>query len=298
MSVLANLRIRTKLFLLLGLALLAVLATIGLSASNAYQRMMDDRIDKLRAVDETAVAIAGALEADATAGRITRDQAIARMREVVHAMRYDGGVGYLFILNTNGVYLAKGDSPKLEGTQTTSKDAAGRSIVALQADALRNSDGGVINWEYLKPGGTVRQPKIGYVVRFKPWDAVFITGAYYDDIDAAFRVALRQLSELGFLVLLVAVLAAWLISRDITASLARLERAMTTLAGGTLSVDIPDTERRDEVGRMAQAVLVFRRNAETAQHLRTEAEQIRRQKDRRQEAIDRHTQDFGASGIM
>ncbi len=47
MSVLVNLRIRTKLFLLLGLSLLAVLATIGLSASNAYQRMMDDRIDKL-----------------------------------------------------------------------------------------------------------------------------------------------------------------------------------------------------------------------------------------------------------
>ncbi len=80
MSVLANLRIRTKLFLLLGLSLLAVLATIGLSASNAYQRMMDDRIDKLRAVDETTVAIARALEADATAGRITHDQAMARMQ--------------------------------------------------------------------------------------------------------------------------------------------------------------------------------------------------------------------------
>ena len=97
-----------------------------------------------------------------------------------------------------------------------------------------------------------------------------------------------------------AALAAWLISRDITASLARLQRAMVTLAGGTLGVDIPDTERRDEVGRMAQAMLVFRRNAEAAQHLRAEAEQIRSQKDRRQAAIDRHTQDFGTStsGVM
>jgi len=161
MSVLANLRIRTKLFLLLALSVLAVLATIGLSASDAHQRMMADRIDKLRAVDSSAVGIARALEADVTAGRITHDQAIARMREVVHAALYDGGVGYLFILSSTGIYLAKGDSPKLEGTQTTSKDASGRSIVELQAKALRTSDEGVINWEYSKPGETTRQPKIG-----------------------------------------------------------------------------------------------------------------------------------------
>ena len=86
--------------------------------------MMDDRIDKLRAIDDTAVAIARALQADVAAGHITHDQAMARMREIVHAMRYDGGVGYLFILSANGIYLAKGDSPKLEGTQTTSKDAS------------------------------------------------------------------------------------------------------------------------------------------------------------------------------
>jgi len=300
MPVLANFRIRTKLGILLGLSLLAVLATIGLSASNAYQRMMTDRIDKLRAVDENAVAIAGALEAEVTAGRLTHDQAMARMREVVHAMRYDGGVGYLFILNAKGIYLAKGDSPKLEGTQTTSKDASGRSIVELQAEALRHSDGGVINWEYAKPGETARQPKIGYVERFKPWDAVFITGAYYDDINAAFRSVLIQLCEIGFTVLVGAALAAWLISRDITTPLVRLERAMATLASGTLSVDIPDTSRRDEVGRMAQAMQVFRHTAETASRLQDETDEARRKQDRRQEAIDRHTQDFGTStsGVM
>ncbi len=300
MSVLANLKIRTKLCILLGLCLLAVLVTIGLSASNARQRMMYDRIDKLRAVDQSAVAIASALQADVTAGRITHDQAIARMREVVHAMRYDGGVGYLFILNTNGIYLAKGDAPKLEGTQTTSKDASGRSIVELQARVLRDSDGGVINWEYSKPGETTRQPKIGYVERFKPWDAVFITGAYYDDIDAAFRGVLIQLCEIGLAVLVVAALAAWLISRDITTSLVRLERAMATLAGGTLNVDIPDTNRRDEVGRMALAMQVFRRHAETASRLQNEADDARRKQDRLQVAIDRHTQDFGIStaGVM
>ena len=300
MSVLANLTIRTKLFLLLGLALLAVLATIGFSASSADRRMMADRIDKLRAIDDSAIAIARALQAEVAAGHITHDQAIGRMRDIVHAMRYDDGIGYLFILDNNGIYVAKGDTPKLEGTHTTSKDASGRSIVDLQADALRSIDGGVINWEYSKPGETTRQPKVGYVERFRPWDVVFVTGAYYDDIGAAFHHVLLQLCEIGLAVLLAATLVAWLISRDITASLMRLARAMAALAGGDLTTDVPDTHRRDEVGRMAQALLVFRRNAQAAQQARAETEQIRKQKDHRQAAIDRHTQDFGtsASGVM
>jgi methyl-accepting chemotaxis protein len=315
MSVLANLRIRTKLFLLLALSVIAVLATIGLSASNARQRMMADRIDKLRAVDSSVVGIAGALEADVTAGKITHDQAIARMREVVHAALYDGGVGYLFILTTKGIYLAKGDNPKLEGTQTTSKDAAGRSIVELQAQALRTSEQAVLNWDYSKPGETARQPKIGYAIRFKPWDAVFITGAYYDDIDAAYHAILRELGVIAGVVMLAAALGTWLISRDITTALARLEQTMTTLAGttlagttlagttlagGTPTIDIPDTGRRDEVGRMAQAMLVFRRNAQAAHQAMSENERVRAAKDRRQAALDRHTQDFGtsASGVM
>ena len=300
MSVLAHLRIRTKLGIILGLCFLALFATIGLSATNTYHRMIDDRVDRLRAVDDSAVAIAQALQADVVAGRLTREQAMARMREVIHAAHYDNGVGYLFVLSADGIYLAKGDSPKLEGTRTTSKDASGRSIVALVQDIPRDSDGGVIHWEYSKPGETVRQAKIGWVARFRPWDAVFITGAYYDDINAAFHAALLQLGEIAGMVLAVAALAAWLISRDITMSLARLERAMARLADGDLAMETPDTDRGDEVGRMARAMLVFRRNAETANRLQADANEAQRKQDLRQQAIDRHTQDYGVSttGVM
>ena len=100
MPALAHLRIRTKLGIILGLCFLALSATIGLSATNTYHRMIDDRVDKLRAVDESAVAIAQALQGDVVAGRLTHDQAMARMREIIHAARYDNGVGYLFILST------------------------------------------------------------------------------------------------------------------------------------------------------------------------------------------------------
>jgi methyl-accepting chemotaxis protein len=67
-----------------------------------------------------------------------------------------------------------------------------------------------------------------------------------------------QLGIVGGGILGVTLLAAWLVNRDITHSLGDLRGAMGRLAHGDLATDVPGTTRRDEVGDMAQAVLVFR----------------------------------------
>ncbi|WP_294330340.1 methyl-accepting chemotaxis protein [uncultured Sphingomonas sp.] len=56
-------------------------------------------------------------------------------------------------------------------------------------------------------------------------------------------------------------LAAFLSKSQIVAPLLRLQDAMRALAGGNTAVDVPGTDRRDEVGTMAQSVLVFRQAA-------------------------------------
>ncbi len=59
-------------------------------------------------------------------------------------------------------------------------------------------------------------------------------------------------------VALVALLvAAWMI-QTIVRPLGRMERAMTTLAGGARDLAVPDLGRRDEVGSMAAALAVFK----------------------------------------
>jgi methyl-accepting chemotaxis protein len=93
---------------------------------------------------------------------------------------------------------------------------------------------------------------------------------------------------------------AWLIGRSISRPVMQLRDVMHRLAEGDLAVDIPATERRDEIGRMAETLVVFRSNAQAARDLQGEAERVRIRKDRRQDAMDRHTQDFGTatSGVM
>ena len=73
-------------------------------------------------------------------------------------------------------------------------------------------------------------------------------------------------------VLVVALAVAWLLARGISSPLVGLTRAMGSLAGGDLSVAVPSTGRGDEVGEMARAVEVFKRNAEENRTLHSEQE--------------------------
>ena len=108
-------------------------------------------------------------------------------------------------------------------------------------------------------------------------------------------IAVLVLSGLGACVAI-----ALLIGRSVSRPIVQMETAMKELAAGNLAAEIPALDRGDEVGRMAKAMLVFRRNAEQARDLQQEAERVRQAKDRRQAAMDRHTDDFGTStaGVM
>ena len=155
-----------------------------------------------------------------------------------------------------------GGNPKLEGKPTASKDAGGRSTRDLIDDALRGADGGVIWYTAVKPGNTAHQDKVSYVARFAPWRMVFIAGAWMDDVDATYRANLFRLCGIGGAILAVSLMLTWMINRDITGSLARLAGAMQRLARGDLTTAIPGSARRDEVGAMAQTVLVFQASME------------------------------------
>jgi methyl-accepting chemotaxis protein len=59
--------------------------------------------------------------------------------------------------------------------------------------------------------------------------------------------------------------------RGIAYPITRIAQAMRTLAGGDVKVEIPYVNRRDEIGSMAQAVEVFKRNA--VERIRLESQQ-------------------------
>jgi methyl-accepting chemotaxis protein len=224
--------------------------------------MMTDRADKLRAVVRSAVGIASSLEQQVTAQHMTREQAIARLRETIHGMRFDDGVGYVAVSGIDSsIVIAHGANPSLENTKVSATDGQGHPLADLEAVATAATGEGVVNYVFPKPGQTTPVGKMAYVVRFAPLNAYVLAGAYTDDITAAFQSTLFWLIGIGALVLAVLLAATWMISRDVTRSSQGLRGAMERLAAGDLSVLVPDTGRGDEFGGMARALAVFKDNA-------------------------------------
>jgi methyl-accepting chemotaxis protein len=108
----------------------------------------------------------------------------------------------------DGITLIHGANPSLEGNHASAKDSSGRSITALEADALRDSDEGTIAYSFPKPGQTQVVPKVSYVARFVPWQTVFLAGAYTDDLDAALSGTLTRLGAISGLALVLTLLVA------------------------------------------------------------------------------------------
>ena len=106
------------------------------------------------------------------------------------------------------------------------------------------------------------------------------------------RDAVRLLAGMSVAASLVAVVASLLIGSGISRGIGRMTRAMTLLAEGDLGVEVPGAERGDELGAMARAMLVFRRNAEAAaegdraqEHLRRREAQRRTHEAERRERV-------------
>ena len=72
--------------------------------------------------------------------------------------------------------------------------------------------------------------------------------------------------------LLIGATLAWLIGRGISRPVVGMSAAMQALAGGDQTVEIPGVGRKDEIGRMADTVAVFKHNMIEAERLRADTE--------------------------
>jgi methyl-accepting chemotaxis protein len=276
MTLLSRLRLRTKLALLPLLAGVAIAVIAFIGTTTLHDRMVFDRTEKLRAVVGATTAVARGLEEQVAAHQLTRDQAIEQFRHDVHAIRFDDGVGYIAVLDgSTGVTLIHGVTPSLEGKALTADVATGVPIGTILLSAVQASDEGLASYMFPKPGQTEPLRKQVAVAKFTPWNIVLIAGAYTDDLDAEFHASLYRMGAIGGSILLLTAVLAWLVSRDITGSLGRLQAAMIRLAKGELGTEISGTDRRDEVGAMAGAVLVFKEQMVRAEQLAAEQESER-----------------------
>ncbi len=130
--------------------------------------------------------------------------------------------------------------------------------------------------------------------------AIELEGALTEQMAAMMHARLVTIAVGAGVAVLLLLVVSTLFSRVISRPIMAMTAAMRRLAGGDLAIEIPAVDRKDEVGQMAQALLVFRQNAQAAQAAQAAQVKEHALKARRQAAMDRYTQDFGtsAAGVM
>lgn len=221
-------------------------------------------------------------------GRLTEDAAKEKVRAIVRTARYDNGKQYFWINDTTGKVVMHPILP-----ETENKDLYLRFAELAKA----NPAGAIEYYDWQKPGQdkSLLFPKSSYVKMIEPWGWVIGTGVYIDDLNLAFRRVV--LEEAIFIVLFAAILVfgTFVANRILSRPLSTLSSRMLQLADGNLSVETPYTERKDEVGMIAKAFAIFKKNAQEKADL--EARQIELEKQaavEKKEAMNRLAEDFDA----
>jgi methyl-accepting chemotaxis protein len=273
MSLLSRLKIRTKLASMVALSALTVCTIIAVSASLNRSRMLEDRIGQLRTAVDLLVGMAQTLQDEVTAGKMTLAEAQAQFRLRGRKMTFGGGQGYANVYNPDSSVLLNGANPQIEGKITGATDSNGVLIAKAQMDAARSKpEGSTASYLYPRPGQTVPVQKIAFVRHFAPWNVTMSYGVYVDDLDADANALLLRLGVMGAGVIALMALLSWLIARDILGALDRQKTRMQHIASGSIDQVVEETERGDEIGRMAETLEMLRHTALTARTL--EAEQI------------------------
>lgn len=269
-----NLKVRTKLNLILTLVILLVVLASAVSINNMNQvknkaletidassrQSYDDSIKQQVSV---VISLLSEVYDEYKAGAYTLDEAKKIAADEVRQMRY-GDAGYFWIDQSDGtnVVLLGSDT---EGTnRMETQDAEGYQMVKEIIRVAVEDGGGYTDYVFPKEGETEPSPKRSYSEYFEPFDWVVGTGNYTDYIDTAIAAQDEKFSAYAVkkaatmivacvaMLIIVAILIA-MISRDITKSLKKIKDQFDIIAGGNFArkMQKPMLKRKDDFGQLA-----------------------------------------------
>ncbi|KQS98290.1 MULTISPECIES: methyl-accepting chemotaxis protein [unclassified Rhizobium] len=275
-------RISVRLYALVALALVTMAAVMTLGLFQEQDKLVAQRKAMLEAMNENAVTVFEAYYKQQQAGTLSEADAQARAIEAISAMRYQGN-GYFWINDMHPKMVMHPIKPAMNGTDLTeNKDPNGKHLFVEFVKTVQASGKGFVDYYWPKPGAEEPVLKYSHVAGFKPWGWVVGTGVYADDLAAMFREGLIQVAAICAVAALIILLAAFSIVRSVVGPVERLKASMRAIADEDVSADVPETDRKDEIGQMASVLVVLRDSVKERIGLRErEAEQQNRLDDER-----------------
>ncbi|HMH69081.1 MAG TPA: cache domain-containing protein, partial [Pinirhizobacter sp.] len=232
----------TRVWLVMTVVVLGLAALCALSAVDSRAQQMKSLSHSLSHQVDSAISIIEAFRVRSAKGEF--DEATARRLALaeVQAIRWDGGTGYLYAFDSNLVlreHPLRGDQVGKSIADDTDVHGFHHYRALLEGD---KADGTAeVRYTQLVPKTGEARDKIGVSRWYKPWDLHIVTGAYFQDIDQAFRQQLIASLSSAAMIGAIVVLMVWLSLRSIGRTLGgephEAVAMASRIAGGDLRPD-------------------------------------------------------------
>jgi methyl-accepting chemotaxis protein len=271
---LGNLRISSKLLIMVGLSVLGIAMVAFVGLSNLRSNLLEDRKAKLH---DIVLLARQAVDLDYQASKkagLSDAEAFDKGKALLRTLRF-GKDDYFYAFNPQGLVEAH-PNPNVENKNLYNAPDSDGVFFTRQQIELAARGGGFVAYRFPRSGGTEPLPKISYATEFKPYGWTIGGGIYLDDVDTIFWQQVWSIGTLVGVALLLVVGMSLLLGRSIVRPITGMTAAMRKIAGGDTATIIPAQERRDEVGAMAQSVQVFKDNMIEAVRLRGEQDELKK----------------------
>lgn len=238
MQYLQGLKVRTKLMLIVGLAVLGLSATMGASLYRLSDTLLAEKEAKTRQLVEAAAGVMDYYYKLAKAGELSEKAAQSAALSVIRQMRYEKN-DYFWINDLHPTMIMHPFQTELEGKDLSDyKDAKGKKLFVDFAETVKKQEGGFVYYYWQKPGFSQPVRKVSYVQGFAPWGWVIGSGIYLDDVDALFLSGVKQ--SVLILVVITALFGvlAWLISKSIIRPMGAEPAFVSEIAGKLADGDL------------------------------------------------------------
>jgi methyl-accepting chemotaxis protein len=273
-----NLTVYNRFAMIIAVLTLVFVAVLASQVIVLRNTVIEERRTKVFDLVEAAKKILAAYDEKAKAGKITAEQARQLAFDAIGAMRWGASSDYLGVYGAGsdnaGVTYVHANPKYINVNRWDYKDNQGQLLIRNIVGKARTG-GGFLEYQVPKAAGGPELPKLTYAGGYGEGDKLLAiqAGVYTDDIDAVVFERAVWIAAGGLAGLLVAALAAFALGRGPIGPLGAMCGVMDSLAEGDLSVEVPFVAHRNEIGRIARSLAVFKERLIETERLRAERDE-------------------------
>ncbi|MFO6422090.1 methyl-accepting chemotaxis protein [Motilimonas sp. KMU-193] len=251
MQMFYNFSIATKLYILILVASIGLIASATVATLGLKQSMLEQRKHGIKASVDSVMGVFEKYHTREQNGDFDRKEAMARALNQLTLLDYEPD-GYYFAYDKNYTLLASLPGSSSIGKNVSDiKDANGMLVYQEMLKAATSSPSRFLSYYFPKVSGGEPLEKLSYATEFKPWGVIVGTGVYLDDLEQKFYDSVITEAITFLICLSVLVTVAVLTIKSIVQPVKAMEAAMQKAASGDIS-SLVEINSKDELGQMAR----------------------------------------------